>query len=202
MTFVEIQTEVRSYVAEAEAGFFSDTEIKRWINLAQNDIIVKTECLESMATITKKGSGFALPADALKVKWVLYDNDKLDFFLFADYLKVKNRTEESTVSKYTLRRHNVYLCYAPESANEIDVYYVEIPDKLVDDTDVPLNGERHLYPFHNLLVLYATYRAKIKAREKDEANSYLQEYLAGLETIKMTMTKYQARYIREVEDGE
>ena len=201
MELSELLTEVRSYIAEPEAGFITDTEITRWLNLAQYDVVNKTECLESKITLSETGSEFALPSDCLKVKWVLYNGDRLTYIPFTEYLNVSSRTDTGVVSHYTLRRHNLYLCYASDTANEITVYYVEIPDELSASDDIPFNEEDRLVPFHNLLVLYAAYRAKLKAREAD-AGSMAQEYSAGLQNMKEMLMPYQPRYIREVPNGD
>ena len=201
MELSELITEVRSYIAEPEAGFITDTEITRWLNLAQYDVVNKTQCLQNSADITESSGSFSLSSDAVRVKWVVYDGDKLTYMPFVEYLNVDSRTDVGVVSHYAVKGNKIFTCYATSSGATITVYYDEIPDELSASDDIPFNEEDRLVPFHNLLVLYAAYRAKLKAREED-AGSLIQEYMAGLQNMKEMLMPYQPRYIREVPNGD
>ena len=200
MTLDELKTEVRSYIAEPEAAFITDVEITRWLNLGQYDVVNKTGCLQNSADITENSGSFSLSSDAVRIKWVVYEGDKLTYMPFVEYLDVDERTDEGVVSHYTVKGNKIYTCYATPSGATITAYYDEIPDELSDSDDIPFNEEDRLVPFHNLLVLYAAYRAKLKAKEED-AGSMLQEYVAGLQNMKEILMPYQPRYVREVPDG-
>ena len=82
MTFLEMQTAVRSRLREPAAQFFTDAEIKRWVNFGYKDFIVKsgmwTHKRRAFAMVANQAE-YSLPTDYISVdnmKW--RDREKID----------------------------------------------------------------------------------------------------------------------------
>src|SRR3990167_7022289 len=100
-TFVNLQSDVRSRLAEPTARLFSAAEIKRWINQGYHDFICKTEWAERIKAVAIVANQFeyTLDTDVIKVSGVRWDDkykvDLLDQTEFSDRVGTSN-TSTST----------------------------------------------------------------------------------------------------------
>ncbi len=95
-TFVNLQTDVRSRLAEPTARLFSAAEIKRWINQGYHDFMCKTEWAERIKAVAIVANQFeyTLDTDVIKVAGVRWDDkyrvDLLDQTEFIDRVGTSN----------------------------------------------------------------------------------------------------------------
>lgn len=76
-----IRTDVRNRLVETTADFFTDAELRTWINYAYRDFIKKSEWLERTKAVAMVANQFdySLPSDILKVAGIWWkDQYKLD----------------------------------------------------------------------------------------------------------------------------
>lgn len=73
-TLLTAITAVRERLNETLPGFWTDTELTRWINEGVREVCRRTECLRSQETISAVAgqATYALPADAIRVHRVEY----------------------------------------------------------------------------------------------------------------------------------
>jgi len=76
VTFVNLQTDVRSRLVEPTARYFTDAEIKRWINFGYHDFISRTHWAEKIVgrKIVAKQFEYDIPTDIVQVQDISFDD--------------------------------------------------------------------------------------------------------------------------------
>jgi len=196
-----LKKEVRNRLVEPSEGFFSDEEITRWINLAQVDIVRKTGVLKAVVTGDSLASvkEYSLPADFLNLLVMSYKIagkwTRLKYYTIEEYWE-KDDSIEGIPEYFSMLDSSFFLFPKPKDAIT-DVYrlvYLQAPQKMEAATDMPFSNNAILYPYHELIVLYATARGKEKEGELEEAIANHTQYQNELAFMRGELRDSQKHY--------
>lgn len=167
------------------------------------DIIRRTQCLWNYVdqTVTASTQKYAVPSDSLKTLAVYYGGtgnwDKLPCVTM-DYLanEVDDEWQNNTgtICAYFEAEGNQIGLYKIPTSNEagtdyLRIYYVEQPDSLSTDSDIPFNGKTNLYPYHDLIILFLMYKGKQIQGYWEQAIVIENNYLAKCKEMKVELNK-------------
>lgn len=181
MNVGELVTAVQRQFGDDSGIQITQTDIIRWLNQAQIDIVRKTGCLQDHKqtdSVANDGS-YTLPEDTISVRRVTY-NDKV---LLSTTLDVADQDWGSrdvspgvsgTPEFYYLWNNFIYLHPRPSAAvlGALDIWYIRTPATLVGVNDIPEIPAK----FHEMLVRYALARAKELNEDTPVANAILADY--------------------------
>lgn len=194
MNFAELKNEVASRLEDTNFDNFTEAEIKRWLNLGQMDIVTKTDCLKSSATtdVTEDQREYTLSDDCIKILRITYNDDRLGCTSFEELdLNDKDWMDDTgTPTNYLKYKNEIWLYPLPDASKTdgLKIFYVEMPDDMSADADIPFNGRKSLYPYHELIVLYALMRAYQKDEKPAEARDAGGEYMLRLRLLRGELT--------------
>ena len=203
MNLAQIRTRFRLLVPEVNDSILSNTNLDLFINDGALDVTRRTDCLWNYAdqTVTAATQTYAVPSDAGRVLAIYYGGtgnwEKLPCVTM-DYLANEidpdwfNNT--GTIWAYFEAEQNkIGLYKTPTSAEAgtdyLRVYYVENPDTLVNDSDIPFNGVTNLYAYHDLMLLYVMYKAKQMMGKWEQATVIETNYLAKCREMKVDLNR-------------
>jgi len=196
-----LKKEVRNRLVEPNEGFFSDEEITRWINLAQIDIVRKTGSLKAVLTGDSLASvkEYSLPSDFLNLLVMSYKVGgkwkRLKYYTIDEYWE-KDDSIEGIPEYFSMLDSSFFLFPKPKDAIT-DVYrlvYLQAPQKMEAATDMPFSNNTILYPYHELIILYATARGKEKEGELEEAIANHTQYQNELAFMRGELRDSQKHY--------
>jgi hypothetical protein len=177
MTFQEMLQELKGRLSSSGvSGFWSDTQLKRWLNLAQTRVAKKKSwpTLAESATV-KNGTvigqaNYALPADYLYGTMLLIKvaGETYNYVPFIDF-----ESGEFDLSKvFTIRGTQFFIKPTPiENGKKIHLWYQKRPTKLVNNGDISELEE----DLHEVIILTALSVALKKERKYNLGNDALAE---------------------------
>lgn len=205
-TLLEVRTDVRSRLDETNAasGYFTDTELNRWINEAQRDIARRAEVLQSFNTSVNAVVGTAkynLPSDVIRVHRIefvptgstqVYPLESRTYDELDQYWGVNPTTQRSYPSYYAIwgvpggTSLQVQFYPVPSNTGVFNIYYYRLPGALTADgntLDIPEGWQ-------DLVALYCEYVAKRKLRDStwSEAKQLYDESLENLVAVSRDYT--------------
>lgn len=182
--------QVRRLLHDANATFYSATDVNVAINEARCRVALDTACLRSFETITMpEGQETYLLSDEsalgeraanLNAITVLWGSTRWPTFWMAfTEFQTRMRVWQSNLSRPAVWSNfgsgpntTVYVQPVPDQDYETywDIYYV--PADLVDDSSV----DEIVYPFSDAVQFFAAHQCKYKEQNFGEAEIYLQKY--------------------------
>lgn len=184
MTLSELLSRVRSMLAEPSTSvnqFWTDDELKMWINEGYKQFCIDTKCLRrsSYHTFSANESEVALPSSTLKIYSVYLDTGSRKYLLrpitYREILENYDDTSTSTrPTTYYVREGNIIGVY-PIPSEEITLYitYAYEPYDLTNDTDEPEIPER----YQPAICYYACHQALLKNQDTSaRAPAYFTNY--------------------------
>lgn len=189
----EMVTSIRERLDEATAGEWSDTEIRRWINLGVKDVCRETEVLDTFVSfpVVAGATGHAGPNDMIRcshVDWVPDDSsgnvyplewrdfNAMDPIWYANREISGSRPQFFTITGFV--PSSQFLIYPIANADgNLNIKYYRLPaDLTLDGTE----GEAHLdlpEGWDDAVANYAEYMALRKDRDPrwQEAKSLYDE---------------------------
>jgi hypothetical protein len=208
MDLSELIEDVRSRADEDTAGFWTDTMITRWLNMANRKVSFLLECLEDTdeQNMTAGTASYALPSDYLKVKRVRADSLPLRPISMPELDRCETTGSPSTDTRGTPSHFYMwgdllYLYPTPASSvtSGVKVTYYKRPATLIGTTDEPELPEQ----FQDLLVLYALHLALQRDMLYREADIILGEFRELIDEAKRYYAvnqRVEVMQIRYVED--
>ena len=203
MTLTQIRTRFRLLVPEVTSTILSDTNLNLFINDGALDVVRRTDCLWNYAdqTVTAATQTYSVPSDAVRILAVYYGGTgswkKLPCVTM-DYLgnEINQDWFDNTGTIYgyfEAEQNKIGLYQIPTSAEAgtdyLRIYYIEQPDTLVNDSDIPFNNTTNLYPYHDLVLLYVIYKAKQMVGKWEQATVIENNYLAKCREMKVELNK-------------
>lgn len=174
----QIRTNVRTEILEPTAGFWSDSEINRFINEAADDLTeaARVEAGPQSIPLVAGTDNYALATDFGRTRYVERETNVgsgLYVPLRAGEL-ADRRSEKAIPTSYFIYNGRIYIAPTPDAAYNVRVWYYAAATTLVLDTDTPVIPTR----FHRLLELFAV--AQCKRKQNDPAYStYIADYASG-----------------------
>jgi len=182
MTLAEALNKVRSMLAEpsdAPTKFWTDEELKQWINEGYTNFCQDTKILRRRAycEIAAGEAEATLPQEAIRIYNVWFEDKDGKLYV----LKRSKREELLPVSSssaapttyYITRRDVIHLHPAPSEGGKLYIDYAYVPPQLVEDSDEIDIPER----FQPAIIHYACYQALLKNKDlSPKAPSHLAVY--------------------------
>jgi len=199
LTLADIRTQVRRNIRDTDATRqrYTDAVLLDFINEAQREVVNATWLIErsSSYSLSPLTTYYLLPTDLLVITHVDFKNPQGNIQPLEektlkgldngnqDWRKSNGEPLEYWVDQATTSAQQT-ISYIPiptvTSTGTVTVrFYYQAPD-LSAASDVPFDGKRAFYTYHQTLVYHATYRIKMIERKVDEANAYLAMYTNGL----------------------
>ena len=195
----EIRTQVRRYILDNDSSNrrYSDAELLSFINEVQRDFINQTWATRDSTEITLVANTtyYDLPNDLIAVTQVIFIDSNSNTIELEEKTEKYFYTNEPDFEKTAGSQPDRYFIrLSTQDANPLEIAFVPVPDSTADDgtlrvdyvdiatdlssdTDIPFEGFRHLYPYHDALT-YGTV-ARIKALEgMGDAATFNQAYLS------------------------
>ena len=208
MNLLQIISAVQRQFGDESGAQITTSDIIRWANDAQTDIVRKTEVLQIHAETDSVGNdgSYDLPSDFIRIRRVSYDGTKIDRIELEEIDDVRGSRGRGNTSGdpvwYYVWGTRLWLYPAPDEngIGNLDIYYVKAPDELVNSADIP-EIPSHM---HEDIVRYCLGRAK----ELDEEDGKAQEVMGDYEA-RLNLTRDEANNpeintypsIRDIEGG-
>jgi len=188
MNLSSLRERVYSELTEEENRYFSDTEIDRWLNIAQNKITIKVEHLKETSYLETDGSEkYELPNDFIREFEVKLEDDFLD--------QIGMEEADDTYSQYYyIWEDDLYLTEDSTGEN-LYIYYYKLPEEMEEDTDTPDIP----IEYQDLLVIHAVYKAKQKDDKYEQAEFHKRDFREGLNDMLKNYTRSPMNSQWEVE---
>lgn len=176
----------RQFGDEASVQINSD-DVIRYINDAAKEIAVQNDLGAAVANMSSVANQnlYTLPADALALRSVYYDNLKLDFYERTEYdayvnTNDPNETAVGTPILYTRHVNDILLYPKPESVKTIKLWYFQRPIEVTATTDsLPFPVEYHLR-----IVEYCLQQAYQTDEDWDAADRMQSQFSDGMTRLK------------------
>ena len=206
LTLSDIETQIRRNLRDTSTDTslqrYSDAVIDSLINEAQRDVVNQTWCLDASTgvVLTVNTTFYYLPTDLIAVKSARFTDSSNNTYVLEEKNERSFRQNNPDWQKQTGKPVNYFVRDATDTATAYQVAYYPIPGAvsstgtvnieyysqatdLDDDTDVPFDGKRFMYPYHEVLVFYPTYRLKMTEGQTNDATLYFQVYKTGIDAI-------------------
>lgn len=174
MTESDILAEIKDAANEPDTdgeGRFSNAQYLRKENMVMREIVNATECLESSATADSVDDQleYAKKSDTVKIKsvWAKASGDNDYFKLTPTSMETLSnwgqrgiitqpwRDQTADKPSYWYSRGAVFGVHPKFNAAVtagLKIFYEESVTEMTASTDVPFNGDTHLYDYHRLIV--------------------------------------------------
>jgi hypothetical protein len=192
VNLAEIRTRVRNRLGEPnERGRFPNAMLNDWINDAEREFAIETECVIGAATTNVVGGQheYALPSDFLgPIKVELAYMNRPYVLSPVNFLSI-NPGVSLSAYHYYIRGQVLGLHPIPERTARLTLYYVQNPFPMKNDDDIPTIPGR----FHHMLVPWVVYQAKLSDDGKlSEAQVAYVEWMENLRLAKEQLERQKS----------
>ena len=197
----QIITDVRNELVEPVPGFWTDPELLRNINRAENDFVSKTYVLERQSFLqTQVGiNNYPLPADCIYSRGVLFNEPSISTLDDGSTQSIQNwfrliptnlekvlqerpdfndttTTNQGTPRRYWIWNNTLYMFPAPDTSNSgnLQIWYKAKPIPILT-TSSPVNLDDI---FQEAITAFVLWKAWAKEKETELANEQKAIYLS------------------------
>jgi len=193
-TLSSLRTQIRFTINDPS----TDTVVQRWhddqinivINEAQRQISDDSWCLHGSTEISciTGTTSYALPNDCYAISRVLFNNSNILPQATIGSLDMNQSYwfKQSTgvpINYYWTWNNKIGLYYVPDIPYILDIDYIKEATDMVNDSDIPFDGNNRLNAYHELIVWYASAYLML-CDKKTEATAFLSFYTNGLTRMK------------------
>lgn len=198
-----LRTTTRRYINETDSTNSSveDDEIDDYLNQALTYLGTRLEWSEQTteSTAVEDQALYTLPDNFIAIKDVYFNNLKLKVLERADLAFINSawQDQDSGTPQYAYKADvNVVGLYpAPNADNDglsLQVQYIQIPDDLSDDADVPdLHSAMQI-----CLPFYAAFLCDYRLGNDKKAEFHMKMFEAHFQTLKSKVQKYADELLR------
>lgn len=163
MTPSQIESAARRRLNASSSTFWSSTEIiEDCLYFALLDLIQRAKCYETTATTTSVigQSEYTFPTDAIEIKQITYDNQKLEAMSQRQYFALNLSGTTSPIGRpthYIVWGSTYTLFPTPDTAYTIKLWTISNPGTITSTSTIPVPSE-----FHGRLVNGVAYYMLLK----------------------------------------
>lgn len=202
MNLSDLRARFRLAVPEADTNVVTNSQLDALLNDGALDLARRTECLKNYADqdLTAATAEYDKPSDAIRImgvyvggtgSWEKMPQVTMDFL--AHNVDDSYLDDTGVTYGWYDRRDKVGIYKIPTSTEAgtsyLRIYYVEKPDTMSDDSHVPFNSLNHLYPYHELVYMYATYKTKQAIGKWEQAKVIEADYLLKSMEMRMELSR-------------
>ena len=136
MPFKEMKDEIVSRLEDVSFDNFEETEVGIWVNLGVQDVVTKTNCLQSSATadVNSGQREYTQPDDCFRITRVTYNGKRIGCTNFEelDTDNVNWEDETGTPTNYIQYKNEIWLYPMPNAdlTAGLKVFYDEMVEKV------------------------------------------------------------------------
>jgi len=139
-TLSDVFTYVKRQFSDESGVQVTDTDITRWVNQAQTEIVNKNPMIQAVATqpAVANQQTYSIPPDMIQLESVMYDGNILEpqsFEGIRSILGVDNNTKGFPMYWYTWANH-IYLWPIPTDTKNVSVNYSRMPNTVALSSDL------------------------------------------------------------------
>jgi hypothetical protein len=173
-----------------------DTIVSSYINIAVQETAMFTWCLEGTTTINIVSGQreYNFTSDMVAVKRLYIDGVQIQSTSKVALDNVSHGTWQtnfstSTPNKYYAENGIIGFNSIPDStiSHVITVSYIQIPDTLVNNTDIPFNSVTRYSQFHMAICYYTAALICYNDNRATEGDRYYNMYLARVQNMSSTI---------------
>lgn len=163
MTPGQIESAARRRLNASSSTFWSSTEIiEDCLYFALLDLIQRAKCYETTSTTTSviSQAEYAFPTDAIEIKQITYDNQKLEAMTQRQYFALNLSGTTSPIGRpthYIVWGSTYTLFPTPDTAYTIKLWTINNPGSITSTSTIPIPAE-----FHGRLVNGVAYYMLLK----------------------------------------
>lgn len=196
---------VRARLDEEEAGFYSDSQIRVWLNEGQREVARRAlwKRTSSSVSVVAGTQFYTAPTTAIQVYRVEYAPSNSSSIYRLEYRDINamdtiwgihQSVGQGIPEYYTLVSANplsIELCPTPSTAGNLKVYYYDMPADLATTTNSDANTALSVpLGWEDLVVEWATALAFRKARDSAAYQMAMQAFAAGLDRLNAIATRF------------
>jgi len=211
MTLATMRAEVYARLGE-QAGFYTDSQINLWLNDGMDDIALRLEPKVTSATITTTNATteYTLPDNLISIKTVLYKDTSPNpdvwvnleettyLELFRENPAWENETVDLLPTHWYWRVEKVIGLFPQPvtgTTNGLRIIYTCRPDEMDEDTDTTTMPDW----LDRVVVLYATFRARLKDRDDQKAIVARAEWEKAIDQAGLLINKQRKEHAPRLE---
>lgn len=206
LTLEDAESELRRHIKDTATSSslqrYSDTVLDSFLNQAQRDVVTATWCLETSTSITLSSTTlyYDLPSDLIAPKMVTYlpatnitrklaqVSYKSQIENNPDWIRQTGQPMNYFVRSSTDSGLALEIAFIPipttSSTGTATVLYYKQPDVLDDDSDILLDGDYTLVPYHQSVVFAAVVSIKLIEGDVAGAGAYSQLLQSSIQSMK------------------
>ena len=203
-TVDDLVTEVRSFLNESTAAFWTDAEIERWINNGVRNIAARAHCIEETESIviSSATTEYALSSSYVAVKRVLYQSGATAYkaLLRGQKEQIGHVDKDLEEPEFFYESGEGVVIYpikdsstVTSSGNTIYVVYVPAVSTLSGTSAIPTPEQ-----FDRAIVYYATAQALFKKRFFGSAREYMSQYYDEVDRFRADFIETPEKELQEV----
>lgn len=178
----DIRTQVRRYMLDADSSNnrYTNAEILTYINEVQRDFINQTWAIRTSVEITLVANTtyYDLPNDLIAITQVIFTNSSNNTIELEEKPERYFYTNEPDFERQSASQPDRYFVrLSTFGANPLEIAFIPVPNSTADDgtlrvdylniatdlssdSDIPFDGFRHLFPYHDSLIYGTVARLK------------------------------------------
>lgn len=196
MNLKEISDLLSTLLADSSINFYTQNERLQAINSActflNSELRILKQTVEVTLSTTNMGR-VPIPSDFVSLTGPLQWKDlngtltTLQFAVPNQLLSNSWNTETGTPSRYVMEGGNIFVTPVPTQAGTIVLSYVAMPNKLLQDGDIPFYGDPRTQAYHEIIAYYAAWQLTLKDRDFEAAQQFMQYFQARMIDLKENM---------------
>lgn len=181
MNYVELNTMLSSLLADTSTNYFTDVERKMALNNACSYINGEIRICQHTVDIavTDLDNKLPIPQDFVSlgqgVTWIDVDGNRtaLEHAVPAQLQPSWDADTASNPQRYVMEGSNIYLFPKPNRTGIVRLSYLAMPNKLINDTDLPFYGDPRVQSHHDMIAFYAAWLLCLKDRDFEAAQQFM-----------------------------
>lgn len=184
MQLNELNSMLSTLLADSSTNFFTQAERLQALNAACSYVNGELRLLRDVAsiTVTPLDEGrIALPVDFVSMgQGVLWEEQSGQRTALSRKTALQLETSNAgwqldvgTPQSYVMEGGQIYLTPTPTQAGIVHISYVPMPNKLLEDTDIPFYGDVRTQSHHDMLAFYAAWMLTLKDRDFEAAQQFM-----------------------------
>jgi len=194
VNFSELNNLLSTLLADSSNNFYSPTERTQALNQACAYMNGELRILQTTAlvTYTPSDSAVALPENFVSmsrdVNWIPQTGQPTNLqYLPLMQLRERNanwQNDEGDPTNYVLDGSRVILYPQPRQAGTVQLSYIAMPNRMLDDDDLPFYGDPRVQSYHEMIAFYAAWLLCMKDRDFEASDKFMQYFQVRMIDLK------------------
>jgi len=194
VNFQELNNLLSTLLADSSSNFYTGTERAQALNQACAYMNGELRILQTTKLIahTPLESVVAMPEDFVAmsrdVNWIPQTGPTTNL----QYKPLMQLRESNALwqgdlgdpTTYTLDGGRILLYPKPRTAGTVQLSYIAMPNRLLDDDDLPFYGDPRIQSYHEMIAFYAAWLLCMKDRDFEASDKFMQYFQVRMIDLK------------------